>query len=539
MDDLILYGPPGTGKTTSGLSWLIKRVEEGADVERAAFVSYTNAAVNEATSRISSHFDIDADALPYSRTLHSLCYRMLGISERDWLADTHIHEFGEEKGYELKKWKKGARDDEDEEASSSLGSDAILLDIWDFARHRLLDDSRSAYNAFADYDPETAARVRFSKFDAFVSDYEAWKRSASLRDYTDLMTEVVESPRALPVSVAVIDEAQDLSPLMWRVADVIFADAEFRATLGDDDQAIYSFSGADPALMNARRAYRIVKLRKSYRLPSSISERALWTIQQNQNREPKEIEPTSESGSVARAMNLSELPLLNGESWFVLVRNWRLSKQVASSLELSGIPYRITGNRYSPWDERGPLRAMKALVKASRGERLTLDEMQAIAERTRSATKTTPGVWVHGAKKKLQEEATSRPTALVDWQEFAALGMTEWGFERVMSRNLEILAPKVSRRDLTAYDAALRRGTYDISPSVRVGTIHSVKGWEADNVALLLGCTGMSARACLDPVRCEEERRVTYVGVTRAKRRLYGLVPTPESGIYEWNLAGL
>src|SRR5688572_13480863 len=103
MDDLKLYGGPGSGKTHSGIEWLIERVNEGADVNAAAFVSYTNAAVNEAKERVAETFGIfDPDKeLPYSRTLHSLCFRALGVSGDGWNAEEKIKEFGQQCGYDV------------------------------------------------------------------------------------------------------------------------------------------------------------------------------------------------------------------------------------------------------------------------------------------------------------------------------------------------------------------------------------------------------------------------------------------------------
>src|SRR5690606_4811144 len=57
-------------------------------------------------------------------------------------------------------------------------------------------------------------------------------------------------------------------------------------------------------------------------------------------------------------------------------------------------------------------------------------------------------------------------------------------------------------------------------PKVRVGTIHSVKGREADNVLLLTTTSAPVRRAQEDQLGFDEERRVEYVGITRARRRL-------------------
>ena len=57
-------------------------------------------------------------------------------------------------------------------------------------------------------------------------------------------------------------------------------------------------------------------------------------------------------------------------------------------------------------------------------------------------------------------------------------------------------------------------------PKVRIGTIHSVKGAESDNVALLTTISGKVARGAEDARQHDEECRIAYVAVTRARRRL-------------------
>jgi superfamily I DNA/RNA helicase len=58
-------------------------------------------------------------------------------------------------------------------------------------------------------------------------------------------------------------------------------------------------------------------------------------------------------------------------------------------------------------------------------------------------------------------------------------------------------------------------------PRIRVGTVHSVKGAEADNVAFLTTVGQRCATAMENPDQADEERRIAYVAVTRARRRLF------------------
>ncbi|MDO8733243.1 MAG: 3'-5' exonuclease, partial [Actinomycetota bacterium] len=294
---------------------------------------------------------------------------------------------------------------------------------------------------------------------------------------------------------------------------------------------IYSFIGAAPELLNSRPAARVVKLEQSHRLPARVAALAARIIGRNRDRVAKRVLPRpGADGEIHRAAHLGELPLTNGESWMVLFRNWRFADPLAAELEETGIPYRIQGEaRYTPWSDRGPLRAARAVYRLSApGGSVTLSELTALTDKSRVTTKERPGAWVYGAKSRIEALAGERPADRVTLAELPELGLTEWGFDRLALRNLEVLAGGVSARDLKAWQAARESGQWDrilagASPQVVLSTIHGVKGQQADNVAALAACTRMPARNLQDPTRCEEEVRLAYVAVTRAYRRFYTL----------------
>lgn len=534
MEDLILYGGPGCGKTTAGLNWLMDQVEVGADPRTAAFVSYTNAAVNEGSERISARFGIDPKEMPYSRTLHSLAKRCLGITHQDWCADNKLGEFADAYGYDLKRTRKSADEEGIEGIREAAGADAPYLKVWDFGRHRLLTQPEQAFNAFLDYEPTAQAYLRRSRYLEVIRDYEAWKMATRRHDYTDLFTGFVVEPIALPVSVAVIDEAQDLSPLMWRVVDLLFADAPRRAVLGDDDQAIYSFSGAEPRLMNSRPTRRKVKLTQSHRLPAALVENANRIIEANEEREPKHLEPVQAGGAVEWVRGMSDLPLMNGGSWFLLVRNWRLLSQLTDELLYRGIPYVVNGGRTSPWNDSGPYRAAVTLRSLGDGQPVTLRDLWDLTQHTPSGNSKKPGVWTHGSKKRLEDRVGEHPEDRAGWRDLLDLGMTQEAFLRVMQRDLGLMTGKIPAATLDAYEASIANGTWGQEPKVTLGSIHSVKGKERDHVAVLAGCTAAPYRALRQRERADEERRVAYVGATRARQTLYVLPPMPAPGVFPW-----
>jgi DNA helicase-2/ATP-dependent DNA helicase PcrA len=526
-----------------------------------AFSSFTNAACDEARSRLCKTLGLYDYEVPYCGTIHSLAKRALGIGTdgRDWLAaGKKLKEFGDSYDYDLMPAKKAAAEDMDE-IQKQGGQDAILATIWEVGRNRLKTTAAGAWDAFDAYDPDTLQRVERPRFLQFVEEYEEWKHVAGgynrLYDFTDLLQAVLDAPEraALPVSCAVIDEAQDMTPLLWRAADILFDYAEHRACLGDDDQAIFGYQGASPELFNSRAAERVVLLHQSRRLPRAVLELAQRVIQQNRDRVAKDFRPVTLDivrerhpddatfcpkreldGHVGRVRGLRELDLLNGESWFVLVRNWAHVPAMVNELETAGIPYAVGGGQYySPWAEKGPLRAVRTLYALSDGDQVTLSALGALMDRSSTATKDRPGAWAYGQKVRIQERIDTTPDEKVGLADLPHLGLTEWGFDRIVTRDLEILRGGISDRDLTAYSAAQDRGTWMQEPRVLVSTIHGVKGQEADNVAALMTCTGAPQKNLNRPDRREEEIRLAYVAITRARKAFYGVEGMGQGYPYE------
>jgi superfamily I DNA/RNA helicase len=334
---------------------------------------------------------------------------------------------------------------------------------------------------------------------------------------------VADADTWLPVSAVVIDEAQDLSPAQWMVAEKLFAGAEQSACFADDDQAIFSFQGAEPDLFNSRSAKRQVLLEQSWRLPRAVCEVALRVINQNRNRVPKIIRPLDTEGEARRVSHLNELDFANGESWLILIRNWRFLAEIVSWLEAQGLPYRVpSAQHYCPWDEKGPFNAARSVLDLAEGREISLTDLAVLVGKTRVETEKAAGAWRYGSKKRLTDLATAEPYGRVGLRELLTLGLTDTGLARILNNDLSLLEG-VSVRDRDAYGNALREGRFGQEPRIRVSSIHGMKGDEAENVVVLEACSNAPYRNLQDQDRREEEIRLQYVAVTRAKKRVYAL----------------
>jgi len=220
----LILGPPGCGKTTRSLKLVSEELESGTAPDRIALVSFTKKAVNEAVTRACSQFSLSSKDLPYFRTVHSMCFRALRATKQDMMDSTKYKELGDILGYRFE----GTFDESETglPVGGEKGDQLLFLDNYARITCKTLRETWETADSGLDwYELE-----RLSKTLA------AYKHAKLLFDFTDLLTMFVERGVALPVDFAVIDEAQDLSALQWKVLRVAFSKAAKVYIAGDDDQ---------------------------------------------------------------------------------------------------------------------------------------------------------------------------------------------------------------------------------------------------------------------------------------------------------------
>lgn len=487
----LILGPPGCGKTTRLMSVLEEELQFGVAPNEIAFLSFTKAAVDEAVKRVEERFGYKPDDMPHFRTLHSLCYRTLGIGRTDVMKDAHYAELGSALGYTFVMNRMNPEDG----APDTRDEGNVLLFTSGLARNRMvpLEDQWHDMN---DPDIDIFALRRLDR------ELRHYKNERGLLDYTDMLEEVVREGRRIPVKVVIIDEGQDLSALQWQAVHTLFDGAERIYVAGDDDQAIYRWAGADVETFLSLTGQQEI-LGVSYRLPQSVYEQAIRIVSRIGHRFEKVWRPRDEPGDVMHIGHVEMIDWQTHGSWLVLSRNGYQLNAVETLLQRDGMLYqRRDGTRSVNQEHYEVIASWERLRKGARISGSSVRTMYSYLRPGTGILRGAKGTLTVDDESEYSMEDLKRDHGLIadgvwyDALDNIALGVREY------------------------YRSVMRSGRkLSEAPLIRIGTIHSVKGREADNVALM---TDMSGKTFRNFQRFpDDEHRVFYVGATRARHRLF------------------
>lgn len=529
----ISIGGPGAGKTTRAMEIMLKCFDLGyCDPMRTGYVAFTRAARREAASRAADRFGIplaDLEKHGWFRTLHSCCYRILGVpkgmlltggkDDDDWLRNA-IHSEGA----------RVSTNDLDDDGMSfhSMHDDSTrALAIWDIARNMLVPFSK-LYERFYASDWRLPALGDCLRI---ISDYERAKLRDDRLDYCDLLMQVAgrkwngrdafdecdpqgEIP-ALPVWF--LDEAQDISLLAALVFRRLIEPSLWVYLLGDDWQSIYGWCGADGKIFANWPAAKKEILPISYRCRQNILDLGNRLMRGTSDYQPRAFRAQTEGGDIMRRHVLDAIATIKpGEDTLVLARTNLWATAAANLLNENLIPWKpIKGGGGYAAPSR--ISAVTCLLKLARGERADGHEL---ADMLKLMPSRLDGVelFVRGTKTWFEEKTHRDELYPVTLAESDCFGATRRFKDLVSSGRYIDLLEEPARK---AIRAAERHGLAAIQkPTVRVGTCHASKGGEADHVVALNQIPRPTVRACEEAIGMDEESRVWYTTVTRARDRL-------------------
>lgn len=508
-----VIGPPGTGKTTFLSQVLSHRAQQfGSDAVVAC--SLTHTAANELAGR----------RVPIARdnigTLHSFAYQALGRPKCVEDAES-IREFNRTvpSGYQLHLGDRGSEMDGDGREGQRLRAKYMLY------RSRMVDRQlwdRQVYQ--------------------FAARWEAFKTSVGGVDFTDMLELALRDCVAHPASPAVIvaDEVQDFSKLsmslLWKWAEA----ADEIITAGDPDQTIYAFAGADPEVFRRRQPQRQKILEQSYRVPRAIHRIASRWVARCTDREKVTYLPRDEEGTVRREdyyrtdphsmVNDIQRQLTAGRTCMVIATCGYMLRPTIELLQARAIPYH---NPYRPaevgWN---PLRESMETNTAATRLRAYLGPFIGEGQMSHLWYEDEFELWsalMAGVKRRGADILTGDPNREVtvdDLETYFAnpevMGRLLDGGEAGLMTIRRHLAARWQQSGGYACEVARQHGTTALrdEPLLTIGTIHSVKGGEADVVYVFPDLSAASAWEAASTAGENNIRRVFYVAMTRAREEL-------------------
>ena len=535
MQTARVIGGAGTGKTTMMIQIMEKameRPEVAGNPYALGFSSFTRAARSEAASRAGAAWGIspnDLSGVGWFRTAHSVAYRVLGIGKGEILS--------------------GSKDD-DRWVSEAVGSDVVYsiseeeeggvgiytgdpvaaaaLNYWSLARS-LVRPLREVVEADQNPDAPPAGEIisriemyeRAKRLDHRIDFTDMLCRFVGVRNVPDIGPEFVEPEGAVPNEVVgwIFDEAQDASKLLDMACRRLLTgdSVKWAWCVGDPWQVLYSWAGASSEYFMSWDVGKNQKIMpKSWRCAAPIlalGERCLKPLPDYWDRG---IAPADHGGEVLESENFEDdlSDLDPREDTLVIARTNRNVSRIATILEDIGMPFRRVKAKSGAYNKD---LGMGGLWRLQHGDGITGDQWGIILQMLPS--KTTDGrTWLARGSKSRWSKGLDATFDRVYPEDLPQLGASEHLVAAIKSGEWGSLPDGG-----TKWTAAAKRWGVEVvsEPKIRIGTIHSVKGQEADKVVLLTSI-GRKIRDGEenDQDRANEERRIEYVAVTRARRKL-------------------
>lgn len=500
-----VFGPPGTGKTY----WIGKQVEAALAKYRddqILITSYTRGAAVEAAGRI---------ALPDPNigTIHSICYNAIGRGE---IAENHISEWNDPE-YPMAGGKIDADDPGSDRRGEIMYGDALLA-ATSKARCQLIPKSQWQ-----------------SDYVNFHNKWTVFKKERGYLDFTDMIETAYRDYDSCPIHARVlfVDEAQDLNPLQAAVIRKWGRGMDRFILVGDDDQAIYEWAGADAGILinDDISPSNIIELKHSKRVPRRVHEFAESWINGLSKRRAKTYHPNDNEGAVNYVAEtwkagdelLSTVlrDINNDKSVMVLASSAYLLWPFIRAMKESGIlfhnPYRKDRSEWNPIVKKnGVVNSFDRMLYFARAQYgQTHKEIWYWAEHLRSEAIRPKG---KALLKRLRSESSELKLSASQMNEFFPIET----MNAIMKSDVEWFAQNCveSKKSMFEYPARVAgmggiEGLY-AEPKITVGTIHSVKGGEADCIYIIPDLSSKFAESWQMGER-DALIRLFYVALTRAK----------------------
>ncbi|MCL2202450.1 MAG: UvrD-helicase domain-containing protein [Defluviitaleaceae bacterium] len=583
---LLVFAGAGSGKTRVLTYRVARLIREGVDPYHIIAITFTNKAAKEMRERISSITPLGDQV--WVSTFHAACTRIL---RRD------IPTLGYQSGFSI-------YDAQDSERLLKLCIKEENLDDKHYPAAGIAHTISAQKNQLIgpeEYEAFAGADFRLGNVANIYTRYQRKLFENNALDFDDIImltvkllteNEGVRTRYQHRFRYVLVDEYQDTNHAQYALVKLLAGHYKNLCVVGDDDQSIYGWRGADiENILRFTADYpgaKTITLEQNYRSTQTILDAANLIISGNTNRAPKSLWTDNAQGVplrvyyarderdeglfVAQAVRYAHNRGAQYKDFAVLYRGNAQSRAVEEQLILAGIPYRLFGGVrfYERMEVKDILAYLKAIDNPADDLALrriinvprrgigdtTLARVANFAAGQGISLASALPLDIPGITKKTREKLAEFSLLLTEWSQLAdtaspfellqqILADTQYlaslndGTPEAQTRmdNVHELLTKAREFEAAAQDTSLTHFLNEIglvadidnyeetAQAVSLMTLHSAKGLEFNRV-FMVGMeeyTFPSARSVLSEssTEIEEERRLCYVGFTRARQRLY------------------
>jgi len=554
---LILAGA-GSGKTkalTHRIAYLI--CEKKIHPQNILATTFTNKAAEEMKKRIynllGSNISNLSSILPWLGTFHSICVKILR---------REIENLGYRSSFTI-------YDEDDSLAAIKQAMTDLGIDKKQYNPKAIKNFISGAKNELLN--PQSYAKYAQSHFGEVVlrvyEQYQKELKNANALDFDDLIMRTVELFQKFPETLArwqelfryiLIDEYQDTNRAQYRLVQLLAQKYQNICVVGDDFQSIYSFRGANfRNILDFEKDYpkaKVIQMEQNYRSTKNIITAAQKVIEKNILRSQKGLWTENEKGLPAtlfgatNEINETEFILdeiealkhLGPYNQFVILYRTNAQSRIFEEVLLQrNIPYRLIGAlRFYERKEVKDILAYLRLILNSK-DKVSLKRIinvppRGIGRMTNYELRSTKTEKFYEMIEEFRTESRSLTNSeLIDlvaqktgYRDYLLDGTEEGEMRwenikelKSVAQQSEDLAEFLEKVSLVSDVDNLDQN----ADAVTLMTLHNAKGLEFPIVFMVGMEEGLfpHSRCLLDASQLEEERRLCYVGMTRAQQRLY------------------
>lgn len=566
---LLIVAGAGTGKTKTLTHRIYHLIKQGVAPENILAITFTNKAAAEMRERVRTLHDSRLDSEPFIKTFHALGVHVLR---------NEAHHFNYPKYFTIL------------DADDALKMIKEAMEIEGYSTKDY--DPKSIYNLISrgkneGLNPETY----FAEHQSPLADvalpvwtkYEELKKKSQAFDFDDLLletrnlfdhNEAVRNKYRNQWKYLHIDEYQDTNQVQYEIANLLCDDNNNICVVGDSDQNIYSWRGANlKNILNFERDFpgaQQIVLHQNYRSTKNVLDAADAVIKKNTARIPKTlsatkhggekiqlfvaVSETEEAATIARMAHEYIRAGINPEDIAVLYRTNFQSRALEEGFLRENIPYQMLGTRFFDrkeikdalsyiklaWNPESLADLKRVINEPKRGiGKVALAKIAAGQHDTLSGSTKQNYINFKNLLLRIREQAKTKSVADVvafAINESGLLKQYEHGSSDDIERafNLKELVTYATRYDDIVGEEGMQKFLDETAlmsdqdnldkkkEGVRLMTVHASKGLEFNTVfvaGLEQGLFPLADETDTKEER-EEERRLFYVAVTRAEERL-------------------